>query len=93
MPHAALRLDTFTQPATSHDFPPLLITMLNSVSNYLYERRAKFARTVGVTGGLYLASQYATASIADMRHGVLEQRAARERYVLVDSPSSLLHRR
>jgi len=60
--------------------------MLNSVSNYLYERRTKFARTAGVAGGLYLVSQYATARIADMRDGVLEQRAAREKYVLVGSP-------
>ena len=62
--------------------------MLNSVSNYLYERRTKFARTAGVAGGLYLVSQYVTASIADMRDAVLEQRAAREKYVLVGSPSS-----
>jgi len=61
--------------------------MLNSVSNYLYERRTKFARSVGVAGGLYLVSQYATARIADMRDGVLEQRAAREKYVLVGSPA------
>jgi len=57
--------------------------MLNSVSNYLYERRTKFA----VAGGLYLASQYAMASIADTRDAILEHRAAREKYVLVGSPT------
>ena len=60
--------------------------MLNSVSNYLYDRRTKFARTAGAAGGLYWVSQYATARIADMRDGVLEQRVAREKYVLVGSP-------
>ena len=60
--------------------------MLDSVSNYLYERRTKFARTAGIAGGLYLVGQYATASIADMRDSVLERRTAREKYVLVGSP-------
>lgn len=60
--------------------------MLNSVSNYLYDRRSKFAHTAGAAGGLYWVSQYATARIADMRDGVLEQRVAREKYVLVGSP-------
>lgn len=60
--------------------------MLDSVSNYLYERRTKFARTAGIAGGLYLVGQYATASIADTRAAILEQRAAREKYVLVGSP-------
>jgi hypothetical protein len=66
----------------------LLITMLNSVSNYLYERRARFVRSAGVAGGLYLVGQYATERIADMRDEFLEQRAAREKYVLVGSSSS-----
>ena len=61
--------------------------MLNSVSNYVYERRAKFARSAAVVGGLYLVGQYATARTADMRTTVLEQRAAREKYVQADLPS------
>ena len=60
--------------------------MLNSVSNYLYERRAGFVRSAGVAGGLYLVGQYAVARVADMRDNVLEQRAAREKYVQVGSP-------
>lgn len=64
--------------------------MLDSVSNYLYERRTKFAHTAGIAGGLYLVGQYATASIANMRDTVLEQRAAREKYVLVASPPSFV---
>jgi hypothetical protein len=65
---------------------PLLITMLSSVSNYLYERRARFVRSAGVAGGLYLVGQYAKARIEDMKDSVLEQRAAREKYVLVACP-------
>lgn len=60
--------------------------MLNSVSNYLYERRAGFVRSAGVAGGLYLVGHYAVARVADMRDNVLEQRAAREKYVQVGSP-------
>ncbi|KAH9985630.1 Peroxin-3 [Russula compacta] len=52
--------------------------MLDSVSNYVYERRAKFTRSAAVVGGLYLVGQYATARATDMRTTVLEQRAARE---------------
>ena len=55
--------------------------MPNFVSNYFYERRAKFARSAGVVGGLYLVGQYASARIADMRASVQEQRAARDKYV------------
>lgn len=57
------------------------MTMLNSVSNYLSERRAGFVRSAGVAGGLYLVGQYAAARVADMRDSVLEHRGAREKYV------------
>jgi peroxin-3 len=59
--------------------------MLNSVSNYLSERRAGFVRSAGVAGGLYLVGQYAAARVADMRESVLENRGAREKYVQVCS--------
>ncbi|KAI0284632.1 Peroxin-3 [Russula aff. rugulosa BPL654] len=52
--------------------------MLDSVSNYLSERRKGFIRSVGVVGGLYVVGQYAAARAADMRDSVLEQRVARE---------------
>jgi len=52
--------------------------MLDSVSNYLSERRKGFVRSAGVVGGLYLVGQYATARVADMRATVLEKRVARE---------------
>jgi peroxin-3 len=55
--------------------------MLNSISNYVYERRARLVRTAGVVGGVYLVGQYASARMADMRDRVLEQRVAREKYV------------
>jgi peroxin-3 len=55
--------------------------MLTSVSNYLYERRGGFVRSVGVVGGLYLVGQYAAARIEDMRDSVLEKRVARQKYV------------
>ena len=64
-----------------------LKTMLDSVSNYLSERRKGFVRSAGVVGGLYLVGQYATARVADMRDRVLEQRVAREKYVQVGSLS------
>ena len=66
--------------------------MLDSVSNYLSERRKGFVRSAGVVGGLYLVGQYATARVADMRDRVLEQRVAREKYVQVGSlsPSFLM---
>jgi peroxin-3 len=64
--------------------------MLDSVTNYLYERRTGFVRSAGVAGGLYLVGQYASARVADMRDGVLEQRVTREKYVQLaqTSPSS-----
>ncbi|KAF8500240.1 Peroxin-3 [Russula emetica] len=52
--------------------------MLDSVSNYLSERRKGFVRSAGVVGGLYLVGQYAASRAADMRDSVLEQRGARE---------------
>jgi peroxin-3 len=66
--------------------------MLDSVSNYLSERRKGFVRSAGVVGGLYLVGQYAAARVTDMRDGVLEKRVAREKYVRVGSlsPSFLM---
>lgn len=66
--------------------------MLDSVSNYLSERRKGFIRSAGVVGGLYVVGQYAAARAADMRDSVLEQRVAREKYVQVGSlsPSFLI---
>jgi len=61
--------------------------MPNSVSNYFYERRATFARSAGLAGGLYLVGRYATARIADMRVNIHEQRAARDKYVRIRSSS------
>jgi len=61
--------------------------MLDSVSNYLSERRKGFVRSAGVVGGLYLVGQYAATRVADMRDNVLEQRAAREKYVQAGSLS------
>ncbi len=55
--------------------------MLDSVSNYLSERRGWFARSAGVVGGLYLIGQHAATRVADLRDSVLEQRVAREKYV------------
>jgi Peroxin-3 len=55
--------------------------MLNSISNYVYERRIKLVRTASVVGGLYLLGQYASARMADMSNRILEQRVAREKYV------------
>ena len=54
--------------------------MFNSVTNYVYDRRKRLARTAGVVGGLYLVGQYASARIADMRDRVQEERLAREKY-------------
>lgn len=66
--------------------------MLDSVSNYLSERRKGFVRSAGVVGGLYLVGQYAAARVTDMRDSVLEKRVAREKYVQVGSfsPSFLM---
>ncbi|KAI9433011.1 Peroxin-3 [Lactarius indigo] len=52
--------------------------MLNSVTNYVYERRKRLARTAGVVGGLYLVGRYAMGRIADMGDRVREERLARE---------------
>lgn len=64
--------------------------MLDSVSNYLSERRKGFVRSAGVVGGLYLVGQYGAARAADMRDSVLERRVAREKYVQVGSLSAPL---
>ena len=58
--------------------------MFNSVTNYVYDRRKRLARTAGVVGGLYLVGQYASARIADMRDRVQEERLAREKYERVN---------
>ena len=55
--------------------------MLDSVSNYLSERRKGFVRSAGVVGGLYLVGQYAASRVTDMKDTVLEKRVAREKYV------------
>ncbi|KAI9507256.1 Peroxin-3 [Russula earlei] len=47
-------------------------------NSLFYERRARFVRSAGIVGGLYLVGQYATARVADMRASVQEQRLARE---------------
>ncbi|KAI9459206.1 Peroxin-3 [Lactarius psammicola] len=52
--------------------------MLNSVTNYVYERRKRLARTAGVVGGLYFVGRYALARISDMGDRVREERLARE---------------
>lgn len=62
--------------------------MLDSVSNYLSERRKGFVRSAGVVGGLYLVGQYAAARVADMRDSVQEHRVAREKCVQAGSLSS-----
>lgn len=54
--------------------------MLNSVTNYVYERRKQLTRTAGVVGGLYVVGRYALARIADMGDRVREDRLAREKY-------------
>lgn len=79
-------------PLPSHVLRSHLTTMLDSVSNYLSERRKGFIRSAGVVGGLYVVGQYAAARAADMRDSVLEQRVAREKYVQVGSlsPSFLI---
>jgi hypothetical protein len=60
---------------------PHSMTIRNSMSNYVYERRARIVRTVGVVGGLYLVGRYASARMADMSDHILQKRAAREKYV------------
>ncbi|KAH9077877.1 Peroxin-3 [Lactarius deliciosus] len=52
--------------------------MLNSVTNYVYERRKRLARTAGVVGGLYVIGRYAMGRITDMGDRVREERLARE---------------
>ncbi|KAH9164530.1 Peroxin-3 [Lactarius sanguifluus] len=52
--------------------------MLNSVTNYVYERRKRLARTAGVVGGLYVVGRYAMGRITDMGDRVREERLARE---------------
>lgn len=52
--------------------------MLNSITNYVYERRKRITRTAGVVGGLYLVGRYASARISDMGDRVREERLARE---------------
>ena len=79
------RLRLTVIPLPSHVLRSHLTTMIDSVSNYLSERRKGFVRSAGVVGGLYLVGQYATARVADMRNTVLEKRVAREKYVQVAS--------
>lgn len=52
--------------------------MLNSVTNYVYERRKRLARTAGVVGGLYVVGRYAMGRITDMGDRVREERLAQE---------------
>ncbi|KAI0061109.1 hypothetical protein BV25DRAFT_1917083 [Artomyces pyxidatus] len=52
--------------------------MLNSVTNYFYERRRGFVKAAGVAGGVYLVGRYVGERLRDMRDKVVQERAARE---------------
>ncbi|KAI0049914.1 hypothetical protein FA95DRAFT_1488242 [Auriscalpium vulgare] len=52
--------------------------MLNSVTNFFYERRRGFAKAAGVSGGVYLVGRYVSSRLKDVRDRVVQERAARE---------------
>lgn len=76
---------TFTHTLLPDVPIPHPITMLTSVTNYVYERRKRLARVAGVVGGLYLVGRYASARISDMGDRVREERLSREKYGRVNS--------
>lgn len=55
--------------------------MFNAIRKYAYERRRGIATTVGFLGGAYLAGQYVVARLEEYREQVVQDRAAREKFV------------
>jgi peroxin-3 len=53
--------------------------MLDSVSNYFYERRGGFARLTSYSGALYLAGTYAKDRLEEVKDRVLQERKARDK--------------
>lgn len=53
--------------------------MLNSVSNYFYERRGGLARFTGYSGVVYLVGTYVKERLEEVKDKVLLERKARDK--------------
>ena len=56
--------------------------MLDVVTNYLNERRPIVKRLASYVGGGYLVGRYMTDRLQDVRIRVLQERLARDKYVV-----------
>lgn len=56
--------------------------MLQSLTNYIYDRRRGLAKTIGVFGGTYLVGRYVSERLEEVKERVMQERLARDRYVV-----------
>lgn len=52
--------------------------MMESITNYLYNRRKGFTKTVGVFGGAYLITRYVSERLEEVKEKVMQERLARD---------------
>ena len=53
--------------------------MLESLKDYVYERRWRLAKAAGVTGGVYFFGRYIAERIEEVRETVMQEKLAREK--------------
>lgn len=67
-----------------------LTKMFGSITNYFYNRRRGFAKAAGFVGGAYLVGRYVLDRLAEVRERVMQERAARDKYVAVSHVGPVL---
>ena len=55
--------------------------MLQSITNYFYDRRSGFAKAAGFVGGTYLVGRYVLDSLEEIKQRVVQEKTARDKYV------------
>lgn len=65
---------------SSHVLAPRTIsTMIESVKDYLYDRRRGLTKVVGVFGAAYLVGRYVSERLEEVKEKVMQERLARDR--------------
>jgi peroxin-3 len=55
--------------------------MIQTVSNYFYDRRRGLTKTAGILGGAYLVGRYVRDRLEEVKDKVMQERLARDRCV------------